>query len=280
MWDDPKNGRSLVALRRHYDVERDLADRLRTAPPRERKALYHHVYNELFRRVPDHPQLSRREDPRRQHVRTEEQLRLLRPFLRSDGVFTEIGAGDCHLTLKVAAEVRQAYGIDISDVISSAVGRPDNFALLVSDGTNIPLPDGTVDVAYSNMLMEHLHPDDAVEHIHEVYRVLTQGGVYLCRTPHRYTGPQDISQYFDEVATGFHLKEYTFGELRTLFRKAGFRATAVRTRVKGRSFPWPESLTLALERGLGVLPYEVRKRVCKMILLRSLFDCMTIIGRK
>ena len=49
-------------LRHHYEVERELADRLRSASREERKQLYAGVYDELFRRVPDHPQLTWRED--------------------------------------------------------------------------------------------------------------------------------------------------------------------------------------------------------------------------
>ena len=36
---------------------------------------------------------------------------------------------------------------------------------------------------------------------------------FICLTPHRSTGPHDMSKYFGDVATGFHLKEYTNKEL-------------------------------------------------------------------
>src|SRR5712692_8694627 len=57
-----KTGRSRDDLYRHYEIERELADQLRAAPPELRKELYRTVYNELFRRVPDHPQLTRKHD--------------------------------------------------------------------------------------------------------------------------------------------------------------------------------------------------------------------------
>ena len=48
--------RSAENIRQHYIIERELADRLRHASREERRAgLYAAVYNELFRRVPDHP---------------------------------------------------------------------------------------------------------------------------------------------------------------------------------------------------------------------------------
>ena len=42
----------------HYTIERELAARLRAAPANERALVYGEVYEELFRRVPDHPQLA------------------------------------------------------------------------------------------------------------------------------------------------------------------------------------------------------------------------------
>ena len=49
--------RSPERLRLHYEVERELSDRLRAASAEERATLYGEVYDELFRRVEDHPQL-------------------------------------------------------------------------------------------------------------------------------------------------------------------------------------------------------------------------------
>ena len=44
----------------HYRVELELAGRLRNAPRAERLGLYGPLYDELFRRVPNHPQLTRK----------------------------------------------------------------------------------------------------------------------------------------------------------------------------------------------------------------------------
>ena len=280
MPDHSSPGRDPAALRHHYLVERELADRLRRAAPTDRRALYRTVYNELFSRVPDHPQLVWKVTPAMQRRRVEQQLRLLRPHLGADKVFLEVGAGDCCLTMAVAAETRQAYGVDISDTISATADRPAGFSLLMSDGTDVPLPDGTVDVAYSRMLIEHLHPDDAAEHLREVHRALAPGGVYVCETPHRYSGPQDISQYFDDVATGFHLKEYTFRDLGRAFREAGFRATRLRLWLKGRTYPFPRFVAHGLERLIGLLPAGLRRRLASGRVFRLAFAAVVLVGDK
>ena len=64
--------RSAENIRQHYIIERELADRLRHASREERRAgLYAAVYNELFRRVADHPQIARKSNPAAQAGRGE-----------------------------------------------------------------------------------------------------------------------------------------------------------------------------------------------------------------
>ena len=280
MRNDSPPGRDADALRHHYLVERDLADRLRRAAPADRKALYRTVYNELFARVPDHPQNVWKASPEQTRARVAQQLRLLRPFLTADDTFLEVGAGDCSLTMAAATGVRQAFGVDISDIIAAGDARPENFELLISDGTGLPVPDDSIDVAYTRMLVEHLHPDDAAEHFREVCRVLAPGGVYVCESPHLYTGPQDVSQFFDDVATGFHLKEYTFREMRRALRAAGFADTRLRFWLRGRTYPFPRWLAHGFERALGLLPARARRRVAGNRLFRLAFTTIVIVGRK
>jgi hypothetical protein len=68
-----------------------------------------------------------------------------------------------------------------------------------------------------------------------VGRALKPGGRYLVVTPNRLSGPHDISRAFDDVARGFHLKEYTYGELSRALRQAGFRRVRVFQRLHGRT---------------------------------------------
>ena len=199
-------------IRSHYLAEKDLANQLRLSMPEERGALYLTVYEELFRRVPNHPILFRTVKPEQKESAIRWQLQFLQRFLKPSHSFVEIGAGDCTLALAVAKRVKQVYAVDVSAKLTESIIPPKNFELRVSDGCSVDVPDNSVDVAYSNQLMEHLHPDDALRQVREVYRALKPGGVYVCVTPNRLGGPYDISRYFDTVATGLHLKEYTVTE--------------------------------------------------------------------
>jgi SAM-dependent methyltransferase len=244
----------------HYLVEKELATRLKDGSRSDRAKLYAAVYEELFSRVPHHPQLHRKLSPPEQARRVQNQLKLLSPWITRDTTFLEIGAGDCSLSFAVAPSVTFAYGVDVSETVTRSASTPPNFELLLSNGSNIPVASGRITLAYSNQLMEHLHPDDALDQLREIYRALASGGTYICVTPSRLTGPHDISRYFDDVATGFHLKEYTSCELIDIFMRAGFR-TAQQCFVTRRGpVLMPNALTSMCEGVFAAMPHRVRTR--------------------
>ena len=215
----PPDHRTPDRIRHHYDTERVLADRLRAAPPEERKRLYGTVYDELFREVPDHPQHERAKQPEERAQAVEAQMRYIRRYLAPSTHFLEIGAGDCALSRTVAQSAARVTAVDVScEIVPDDL--PENVVVTISDGVSVPA--SGVDVAFSNQLMEHLHPDDAEAQLREIYTALKPGGRYVCITPSRVFGPHDVSKLFDDVATGFHLREYSNGDLRGLMRRAGF----------------------------------------------------------
>jgi len=272
--------RTIEQLRRHYEIEKRLADRLRSAPPDERRRLYPALYAELFRSVPDHPAHTRKLDAAASAANVEQQRRLLDRFLDPGARFLEIGAGDGSLAVSVAGSVAEVWAIDVADQFPPPEQRPSNCRfLLIPDGCRLPLPDASVDVAYSNQVMEHLHPEDAAEQLREIYRVLAPGGRYVCITPNRVCGPHDVSKFFDSVATGFHLKEYRVGELVRLFRKTGFERVQAFVGLKGRFFAVPWELLHCLEAVFWILPGGIRKRLGNAPGFRNLLT-LTVSGRR
>lgn len=262
--------RTLEQIREHYEIEKELAAKLRNASRQERRCLYSSLYEELYLRVPDHPQLTRKMSPQETKATVAAQINCIKPLLNKTIIFLEVGPGDCALSTEVAKFVKQVYAVDVSNEITKSLVRPPNFKLILSDGTSIPVPHNSVDIAYSNQLMEHLHPDDAFEQLRNIYNALTYGGVYICLTPNRLNGPHDVSKYFDQAAMGFHLKEYTNCELRDLFRKVGFSHARVQIEVKRKCFRIPVSLVVSLERLLMYLPHSLRNSVARSALLKVL----------
>jgi SAM-dependent methyltransferase len=269
-------GRSLEQLRKHYEVEKELAARLRQASKEERKCLYSILYDELYRRVPDHPQLTRKVTPEDTRKAIDEQMEFLGRFLAPDVTYMEIGAGDCRLAAEVAARVKQVYAIDVSAEVSNIGSPPDNFSLIISDGCSIPVPKESVDVAYSNQVMEHLHEDDVLEQLSNVFRAIKSGGIFICITPNRLSGPHDISKYFGSVASGFHLREYTTSELNRIFKGVGFSRVTAYARLRLRVMRLPVSLIKISEALLGALPRDRCRAVARALPFRRLIHTRVV----
>jgi SAM-dependent methyltransferase len=141
------------------------------------------------------------------------------------------------------------------------------------------MPVETVDLAYSNQLMEHLHPDDAWEQLRGICDTLKPGGKYVCITPNRLSGPWDISMYYDEAATGFHLKEYTVKELVAIFARAGFKKVFAYAGARGVYLRFPVVLLVLLEKALQQLPLRCRSRIARSLGVRILLG-IRLVGVK
>ena len=265
----PSDTRTQEQIREHYEIEKSLASRLRNSTKQQRETLYSAVYEELFARVPHHLMLTRKNSTSLREGAIKRQLAYLNMFLEPDDVFLEIGPGDCALSFTVAKQVALTFAVDVSETITGNDEQPDNFRLVISDGTSIPVPALSISFAYSNQLMEHLHPDDATEQLHNVFDALKPGGRYLCVTPSPLNGPHDISAGFDDTATCFHLKEYTVSELATLFRNAGFRDVGVVTGFGGRFFRCPLPVATGAEKLVRLLPTKWAKAVAGVPLVRN-----------
>jgi len=247
-------------LRHHYEVEKEIADRLKASrDPTARARIFATMYDELFERVPDHPRLTVQHDPQSERRQVERLLAILRPHLRRDTDYVEFGAGTCALAFAVAPYVRRVRVVEIADQIPTGGTRPGNFELVLYDGFTLDLPDNAVDVVFSEQFVEHLHPDDAARHFSLVRRLLRPGGQYLLRTPERWTGPHDISRWFSETPQGFHLREWSYGDLVQTARAAGYRTQHAYWTGRGQCLRWPLGAALAVERIVAHMPLAMRR---------------------
>lgn len=269
-----EDGRSLDRLRHHYEVERELAQRLRNSTREERAELYKTLYDELFRRVPDHPRLTRRETPESIQKAISARMNLLKPLLKNIETFLEFAPGDCRLAFEVAKYVKQVYAADISDQ-SGTNEKPQNFKLIVYDGYNLDVPENSIDLAFSYQFLEHLHPDDVELHLETAFRILKPGAGYLISTPHAFSGPHDISAYFSDTPQGFHLKEWTYRELFALAKKVGFSNAYVYRFGKPQKCSLINGLNLFVESIVSISPKKIRRVVCK-----RLFNSVIVLLKK
>lgn len=84
------------------------------------------------------------------------------------------------------------------------------------------MKESNITIAYSDQVIEHLHPSDAVEQLKKIYTLLTPKGISLCLTPNRLNRSHDVLKYFDNIATALHLKKYPISEFTDILKKIGF----------------------------------------------------------
>lgn len=266
--------RSPERIRHHYEVEKELAKRLRASSMEEWTELFKTLYTELFERVPDHPRLTRRDTEEASRAKVESQLRLLRPFLRDDSTLLEIATGDCRLSYAASELCRRVIGVDISDQRAPNDHEPENFELLIYDGYELDLPDDSVDVAFSYQFLEHLHPDDVDPHFSTIFRLLKPGGRYVFDTPHRFSGPHDVSKFFGDSLDCFHFQEWTYRGMIDLLEAHGFTAAIIR-----KDFVIGNSLVKivhqAIETAIQILPRSLRRKIAS-----RLFLSVTLVAQK
>lgn len=260
---------------KHYGIEKHLANKLRNSSKEERRVLYRSLYNELFQKIPNHTLLKKKNSVFQQKYVLYE-MGIIKPFLHDKTIFLEIGAGDCCLSFEVAKNVKKVYAIDVSDEITRNVSCPEKFELIISDGLTVNVPPNSIDVAYSNHVIEHIHPDDIVDHLRNILTSLISGGIYICNTPHRFMGPSDISKHFDKIATGFHLKEYINRELGYLFKKAGFSKVEILVGARKKYINMEMFPIILLESTLEKFPYLLRKSLSRSKIFRHLLGIRMI----
>lgn len=271
---EPTDTRSAAEIREHYDLETKLAARLRDSTREERRTLYSSLYDELSRSIVLHPHFTQ-PDP----IDVEGEVRQFERYLDSDTTFLELGAGNCSLSIAVAKRVRHVWAVEVSSEITSSAQPLDNLDVIISDGIDIPVPPGSATLAYSNQLLEHLHPDDVDHHFRCVHAALAPGGRYMCLTPNGLMGPADVSKYFDEEPTGFHLREYTTTEVAARMKDAGFTTTQAWTTRKGHSFRLPWRLVEATEKHVARVPRRDRRRLGARLPFRVILGAY-VVGRR
>jgi SAM-dependent methyltransferase len=271
--------RTKEQLWQQYELEKALARKLHGATKEERQTLYKSAYDEFFRTMRHYPQVVHRSEPSTQEKKLSSQLAVLRHFIRRDTNFLEIGAGDCHLSLKVAGLVKQVYAVEVSEELTKGLAFPSNFKLIITDSCTLNVSPNSVDFAYSYQLMEHLHPDDALDQLVSINDALAPGGRYLCVTPNRLNGPWDISRNFDNVAKGLHLHEYTNSELESKFKQAGFTRVRAYVRAKGLHLLLPLFPVKMLEFALSSMPGDTGRKVANWYPCRRILGVM-LVGTK
>jgi hypothetical protein len=198
-------------------------------------------------------------------------LQLLSRLVTRDSVFLEVAATDCSLSLSLADSVRRVYAVARSAVIIGPQRLPANFHLIAAEEHCLPVPQASIDVAYSNGLVDQLDPEQTCEQLANVQRALLRGGVFICCARNRLLGAADGASL---QAGNRMAPPYTFSELRTLLRKVGFRTVAQSVRWAGKNVTFPGALAQLLELGVRAMHLSERARLSSTRLREVLEICL------
>jgi len=108
----------------------------------------------------------------------------------------EVGSGKGALIAWLAGKGFDCVGTEISSERGAPhVSDTPNLQWHTTDGVNLTDHEapGSFDAVLSVQVIEHLHPDDLVRHFATAAGLLKPGGRYVLATPHRLSGPADLS---------------------------------------------------------------------------------------
>ena len=278
---------------RHWSLERNLTRELLASDAEHRWEVFERCYTALYREL---PWLNNLVGTALSDVAADDAegwARLIGPPPRR---VYEVGSGKGRL---VTALAERGYDCTATEITRergekwTAAHHPLRWT--ISDGVHLDRFErpGSYDAVISDQVIEHLHPDDLCEHFRGVLAILKPGGHYVFSTPHAFEGPCDVSRVFgSDHPEGMHLKEYTYGELRTALRSAGFTRIAasfrlpraVRARFGGRPFPIPSRAYLVylrcLERVVAPLRLPARRRAARTLRLALWPAGITVLAEK
>lgn len=256
----------------HWELERQLARDLLSTPREDRWEVFENAYTTLYSRCPwlnEGVDESDHDD--------EVDFGHIRRLLGKPQDVYEVGSGKARLLGYLARHGFRCVATEITRERGERwLDRDATVTWRTSDGINLRNfePADRYDAVISTHVVEHMHPEDVGAHLENVHAILKPGGRYIMATPHAHAGPMDLSEVFGlPKPICMHLKEYTWGELVTAMKDAGFprvEAAYVVPRVVRRKLPLSFSSGAYLgyvrlvESTLGMLSDRPRQRIAKL----------------
>jgi ubiquinone/menaquinone biosynthesis C-methylase UbiE len=136
-----------------------------------------------------------------------------------DKVVLDCACGSGEGSAIFAEKAVQVHAFDIAEeTIKEAEARKSlpNLFFSVGRATDLPVESGSVDVYVSLETIEHVYLDD--EYLREAFRVLRDGGTFICSTPNRkVTNPG--KSLTEKPANPYHVREYDADQFLAILEK-------------------------------------------------------------
>jgi len=211
----------------HYRVEKEYAAKIMASPKgsAEREMLFEEGYNKVL------GDIIAQYDPGGGGTHyTTVVLQIVQHLVDRGGRVFDFGCGGGDLVMALIEAGYDARGIDVSrDCIDRAkatlsviskdecVERGEFLSFQANRKFHCVVMDNVI---------EHIVPDSVGDVVRRCYDMLDEDGYLVVLTPHKMSGPHDVSRFFlplGSAAEGFHLKEYSFTDLDSALRGGGFK---------------------------------------------------------
>jgi len=193
-----------------------------------------------------------------------------------DGIF-EVGFGS-GLLLRAANDAGfRVAGLEVApQLLQSAreiLPPSTHDGLLLGDFRSVDLSGhlGRYSLVYWNDVFEHIPVDEIADYLGRIRSLLAPGGKLLTITPNWHMRPSDVTCLYQPMrseAIGFHLKEYTLGEIYQLLIGAGFSRVQTPTFISRQRIWLPAAcdytaIKMMLEPLLERLPFRLAVQCCR-----------------
>jgi len=256
---------------RHWELEKSLTRRLLASTPENRWEVFGYCYSTLFCELEWLNRLVEKKNVMPPEQAYKKWVDIIGP---SPQRIFEIGSGTGRMIDYLSTLGYECCATEITrERGEKHVSESKNITWRTTDGVHLNRFEqiNHYDIVLSEDVVEHLHPNDIVEHFLGVFRILKPGGRYIFHTPHKFFGLWDISRVFGKLEPmGMHLKEYMVYELVQALRTAGFKHISFASPVFSKRYrnflPFISnelSWICVLERILVPLPRRLRSKLCQ-----------------
>ncbi len=200
---------NLKAEKNHYELEKEYAQKILATPKGAvRNQIIAQAYDEINSLVNKYSQ-----DGIRGHSNST--LKIIANLISKKDHILDYGCGGGELVNLLNRNGYQADGFDVSSAIIERAKKSQdiNNKFITGDLNQIK---NKYDFIVMDNVIEHLAPDEIKEILIKLKNILKDNGQLLIITPHRFSGPHDISGHFTKLgskAQGLHLKEFDLQEL-------------------------------------------------------------------
>ena len=200
----------------------------------------------------------------RRTVAWKEIIKFLTPFIKSEAVVVDLGAGYCDFINQVQAAKK--YAVDYSPEISKFTG-PGVQAIQAPAWDLSMIQDNSVDVVHASNLFEHFDDIQLGKVVSEVNRVLKRGGKIILLQPNFRLQP---GRYFDDHT---HKKVFNDSSLASFLISNGYKIV----------LNMPRFLPQEVKDGPSILPNFLLPFIVRIYIhspLKPLAGQMLLIGEK